>query len=254
MKWSLNTYQTAQDWSLKETCEMASKTGYDAVEFLMDFKQPHGFEWNTPRENWKPLKLSVARLGQTISSLTSCQVFHHPTAEERAESVNRVKRVIEMANYMESPNVRVLGDRFNDENRGEVIGWVIDALGLLGVFAEPHGITVSIEMHGSFTDPHASLAVMEGVNLPNVGLIFNGQFVGCDDSIDPIFSLCGKYMTSVHTHAVEQPATLSLYHQMFQWLKARDFGGYISNECAYRGPDPEKVLAMYVALFKTMAA
>ena len=43
MKWSLNTYQTAQDWSLKETLRIAKETGYDGVEFLMDFDQPHGF-------------------------------------------------------------------------------------------------------------------------------------------------------------------------------------------------------------------
>jgi len=255
MKWALNTYQTAQDWSLAETLRIAQATGYDGVELLMDFKQPHGFEWDTPRENWKPLKEQVARSGLAISSLTSCQTFHSPDATERAASVERVRRVIEMAAYMECSHVRVLGDRFDSTNREAVIGWVSDALRSLGEFAAPYGVTVSLEMHGSFVDPDAAMTVIGNVALPNVGFVFNSQFVGCDGgSIEPLFSRIAPHITAVHTHQVERPETFELYRQMFQWLKRIGFEGYISNECAYRGPDPEKVLALYVALFKALAA
>lgn len=255
MKWALNTYQTAQDWSLNETLRIARTTGYDGVEFLMDFKQPHGFEWNTPRENWKPLKLQVAQSGLAISSLTSCQTFHSPDPTERAQSVERVRRVIEMADYMECSHVRVLGDRFDEKTRENVIGWVADALRLLGEFAAPRGVTVSLEMHGSFADPDAALSVIEKVALPNVGFVFNSQFIGCETgNIEPLFSRIASHITAVHTHQVEKPETFELYRQMFQWLKRIGFEGYISNECAYRGPDPEKVLSLYVALFKALAA
>ena len=43
MKWSLNTYQTCQDWELGKILEVAENTGYHAVELLMDYKQKHGF-------------------------------------------------------------------------------------------------------------------------------------------------------------------------------------------------------------------
>lgn len=255
MKFALNTYQTAQDWTLRQTLEMCQKTGYEAVELLMDFNQPHGVEWNTPREQWKPLNMTIRRSGIAVSSLTSCQVFHHADAADRAESVERVKRVIEMAHYMGCAHVRVLGDQFNDENRSDVVGWAADALRELGEFAAPSGTTVSIEMHGSFTDPDAAMAVIEAVDLPNVGFVFNSQFVGCEGGgIEPLFSRAAPHITAVHTHQAEAPATFELYRQMFQWLKRIGFDGYISNECAYRGPDPEKVLALYLALFKAMAA
>ncbi|MBM3213614.1 sugar phosphate isomerase/epimerase [Candidatus Poribacteria bacterium] len=255
MKWSLNTYQTAQDWSLDETLRIAKVTGYDGVEFLMDFKQQHGFEWDTPRENWKPLKERVAESGLAISSLTSCQVFHSPDASERATSADRVKRVIEMSAYMGCSHVRVLGDRFTPETRDSVIGWVTEALRTLGENAAGSDVTVSIEMHGSFTDPDAAMKLIEGVNLPNVGFVFNSQFVGCEaGSIVSLFSRVAPHITSVHTHQAEKPETFELYRQMFRWLRRIGFSGYISNECAYRGPDPEKVLALYVALFKALAA
>ena len=50
MKWSLNIYQTCQDWELKRILETAEAIGYHGVELLMDYKQKHGFEWDTPKK------------------------------------------------------------------------------------------------------------------------------------------------------------------------------------------------------------
>ena len=251
MKWSLNTYQTCQDWELSKILKIAEDTGYHGVELLMDYEQKHGFEWDTPEEQWGRLKEEIDASGVVISSLTSCQNFHSQDAEDRAESGRRIKRVIEMADFMGCDHVRVLGDRFDDNTRDAVVGYVTDGLKEVGKYAQPKGITVSIEMHGSFIDPVPAMEVIEGVNLPNVGLVFNSQFVGCEEgSIEPLFSQVASHITAVHTHAAEDPETFELYRQMFEWLQRIEFDGYISNECAYRGPDPEKVLALYVGLFK----
>ena len=36
------------------------------------------------------------------------------------------------------------------------------------------------------------------------------------------------------------------------WLVENGYSGYVANESAYTGPDPEKVLRLYTALFQTM--
>ena len=251
MKWSLNTYQTCQEWELKRILDTAENTGYHGVELLMDFKQKHGFEWDTPKDQWEGLKSEVDASNVVISSLTSCQNFHSEEASDRQETVHRVKRVIDMAAFMHCNHVRVLGDRYNDENRNAVVSYVTDGLKVLGDYAGEKDITVSMEMHGSFTDPDSAMDVIEAVNLPNVGFVFNSQFRGCEGgSIEPLFSRIAPHITAVHTHKVETPETFELYRQMFEWLDRIGFAGYISNECAYTGPDPEKVLALYVGLFK----
>lgn len=251
MKWALNTYQTCQDWELKRILDTAEATGYQGVELLMDYKQKHGFEWDTPEDAWDGLKMEVEASNVVISSLTSCQNFHSENPDERKETVSRVSRVIDMAEFMGCDHVRVLGDRYSEENRDAVVEYVTEGLKALGNYAGEKNITVSIEMHGSFTDPVSAMEVIEAVNLPNVGFVFNSQFVGCDDgSIEPLFSRVAPHITSVHTHKVETPETFELYRQMFEWLNRIGFSGYISNECAYTGPDPEKVLALYVGLFK----
>jgi hypothetical protein len=57
----------------------------------------------------------------------------------------------------------------------------------------------------------------------------------------------------VHTHNAEDAKTFEFYRRMFAKLKETGFDGYVSNESAYRGPDPEKVLALYVALYRAFA-
>ena len=157
MKWALNTYQTCQDWELSQILEVAERTGYHGVELLMDYQQKHGLEWDTPEDRWQLIKDQVDASGVVISSLTSCQNFHSPDADDRAASVRRVKRVINMTEFMGCNHVRVLGDRFDDNTRDAVVGYVTDALKELGEYARPKGITVSIEMHGTFTDPDPAM-------------------------------------------------------------------------------------------------
>lgn len=264
MRWVLNTYQVAQNWELDEMLDMAKKTGFDGMEFLMDFEQKHGFEWDTPEEQWAPLKERVAASGLEISSLTSCQTFHSLDDAERAESVRRVKRVIDMAKFVDCEHVRLLGDRVpDDENADTVIYNVIACIGELGQHAAPHGIKVSMEMHGSFTDPALALRVVEGVDLPNVGLVFNGQWRARDGSwglpegapsIAPIYDATAEHYTSVHTHRMEKPDELGYYQELFRNLLRDGFTGFVSYEGAYTGPDPEQVLKLYTALFRTMTS
>ena len=140
MKWSLNTYQTCQDWELNRILKIAEDTGYHGVELLMDYEQKHGFEWDTPEDQWGRLKDEVDASGVVISSLTSCQNFHSSDPEDRTESVRRIKRVIEMADFMGCDHVRVLGDRFDDNTRDAVVGYVTDGLKDVGEYAQPKGI------------------------------------------------------------------------------------------------------------------
>ena len=43
---------------------------------------------------------------------------------------------------------------------------------------------------------------------------------------------------------------IELYRSLFASLKSTGFDGYVSNESAHVGPDPERVLALYLALFR----
>jgi sugar phosphate isomerase/epimerase len=265
VKWTLNTYEVAQKWDLDRLIDVCQKTGYPYIEFLMDFEQPHGLEWDTPQERFAEVKQALDAAGLRFGSFTSCQTFHSLDAEERSESVKRVKRVIDMAREFGCDHVRVLGDRLPEEEaaRPAVVENVAACLRQLGEHAGD-GISVSIEMHGHFTDPHYSVEVARLAALPNVGLVFNGQWpVGKDwkwtlpagaESIKPFYDMVRPHLTSIHFHAMERPGELAHWQEWFRLLRADGYDGYVANESAYTGPDPEKVLRLYTALFETMIA
>jgi sugar phosphate isomerase/epimerase len=261
VKWVLNTYQTAQDWDVDRIVEISRATGYEGVEFLQDYKQSHALEADAPRERLLAAKEKMDAAGLIVSSLTSCCVFHSPEEAERRRNIDQVKRVIDQARLIGCDHVRVLGDRLPEEERGReaVMENVAAALRELGEYARPHGVTVAIEAHGSFTDPLYATRVVRQADLPNVGIVFNCQWrVGAESgwslpagapSIAPLYDLLAPHVTSVHTHAMEQPDVWRYYQELFRLLARDGYRGYVSNECAYRGPDPEKVLRLYTTLF-----
>lgn len=265
MRWVLNTYQVAQDWDVQTLCRMARETGHEGVEFLQDYKQAHGLEADAGPEHRKRVRDALSAHGLVCASLTSCMRFDMPDDGERRRSVEQVRRVIDYAPEMGCTHVRVLGDRVPEDaaERAAVIGRVADSLRALGEYAAGGGITVSMEVHGGFTDPEASREAMAAVGLPNVGLVFNSQWrVGAAKgwalpegapSIRPIYDLIGRWFTSVHTHEMERPAETAYYRELFTLLRGAGWNGFVSNECAYRGPDPDKVLRLYTALFRELA-
>jgi len=251
MKWSLNTYQTGQDWELDHMIDIVKKTGYHGIEFLMDFEQKHGLEWDTPREKWDEVKEKMGSAGLEFASLTSCQNFHSLDADERAQSVKHVKRVIDMAEFFGCKHIRVLGDRFTDETRDQVVKNVGECLRELGKYAQKLGIVVSIEMHSSFTTPDPAMEAIQIADQPNVGVVFNCVWPDVTvETVDAFHDRIAPHITMVHTHSAEDARTFEFYRRMFAKLNEMGFDGYISNESAYRGPDPEKVLALYVGLYR----
>src|SRR5689334_2976666 len=108
MKWVLNTYQTAQDWDVERIIEICRATGYEGIEFLQDFKQAHGLEADASDAHVLSVKEKVSAGGLIVSSLTSCRNFHSPQEEERRQSVDQVRRVIDQATLMGCDHVRVL--------------------------------------------------------------------------------------------------------------------------------------------------
>lgn len=264
MKWVLNTYQTCQDWEVSRIIEVCQATGYEGIEFLMDFKQRHGVEADAEPAYVQSVARQVGDASLVIASLTSCMTFHSPDSNERHRSIDQVRRVIDHAQRIGCDQVRVLGDRVPDDEAGRrrTIDQIAAAIKEVAAHAAPHGITVSMEVHGHFTDPELAVAVVEKAAQPNVGLVFNSQWrVGAETgwslpkrarSIKPLYDLAGRYFTNVHTHGMEKPEELGYYGELFQLLRRDGYQGYVSNECAYRGPDPEKVLRMYTALFQTL--
>jgi sugar phosphate isomerase/epimerase len=266
MHWSLNTYGTGQEVSLERLIELAKGAGYDGIEYLMDFNQPHGVEADASAERLAEVKRQMDAAGLAISCVTSCAYFHDLDPDKLAENLRKARRTIAIASGWGVPQIRVLGDRVpEDETKEQVLEQVAGCLRDLCGEAQDAGVRLTQEMHSSFADPSYSVPMVGRVNHPNFGLIFNGQFRGGGErnpawGVKPGESIRGMYdrfrphLVSMHLHAMEPPDVLGHHHELFALLKADDWDGWVSQESAYRGPDPEKVLRMYTAMFQILSA
>ena len=264
IRWALNTYRTGDDLPLEELIDLAARTGYEGIEFLMDFDQPHGVEADAATDHLRHVRKLMADAGLVISGVTSCAHFHELDPEKLAENQRRARQTLDVAEELGCPYVRVLGDRPPfDENRERVLDQIVENLRHLGEAAAPKGQTVSMEMHSGTTDPAVSVPIIERVDLPNVGLIFNGQFhnpparppewgVPTGASIRPLYDRFRPHLRSIHVHAMEPADVLPQYAELFRLLKSDDWSGWVSQEAAYTGPDKEKVLALYTGLFHSL--
>jgi sugar phosphate isomerase/epimerase len=266
VNWSLNTYGTGQEVSLERLIELAKGAGYEGIEYLMDFDQPHGVEADAPPERLAEVKRQMDAAGLTISCVTSCAHFHDLDADRLAENLGKARRTIAIAAGWGVPQIRVLGDRVpEDDTKGRVLEQVAGCLRDLSAEAAAAGVRLTQEMHSSFADPAYSVPMAERVDHPNFGLIFNGQFRGGGErnpawGVRPGESIRGLYerfrphLVSMHLHAMEPPDVLGHHQELFALLRADGWSGWVSQESAYRGPDPEKVLRMYTALFQVLSA
>src|SRR5437763_5340988 len=144
MKWSLNTYQTAQNWELDELIRQAKAAGFDGIEFLMDFGQKHGVEANSDAGWLRTVKEKVDASGLEFASVTSCASFHSPDDAERGEAMGRARNTIRIARDFGCRHVRVLGDRVpEDSTRATVLRNVTECMRELARLAQPDGITVA---------------------------------------------------------------------------------------------------------------
>ncbi len=265
MQWCLNTYGTGQDLALGRLIELARQTGYEGIEYLMDFQQPHGVEADAAPDHLLAVKAAMDAAGLEIACVTSCAHFHDLDGEKLAENRRRAERTIAIAHGWGCPLVRVLGDRVpEDEHKAAVLAQVTGCLQDLADAARPLGVRVLLEMHSSFADPDYSIPLAERVARSNFGLIFNGQFRGgrapnppwgvqSGESIRGLYDRFRPHLVSMHVHAMEPPDQWPHYQELFRLLRADGWDGWVSQESAYRGPDPEKVLQLYTALFHALA-
>ena len=111
------------------------------------------------------------------------------------------KRFIDLAHALHCPFVRVFGDKFIEgEPRQTGFDRTVAGLKELGEHARKSGVTVLIESHGDFYESDTLKRLMETVNLPSVGLLWDTHhtFVSGHEKPAQTWAALGKYVKHVH--------------------------------------------------------
>jgi len=245
MKFAFSTLG-CPNWEWGEILATAGDLGYDGIEI-----RGLGKELYAPKmtpflpENIKETKAKMASLGLNISCLTSaCFLF---ADEDREEHQKIGKDYIDLASQLGTPYVRVLGDA-NPEPEDDVdIDLVLDNLLALADYAKGKDVTILVESNGAFADSNLLLDLMNIVNRPEVGVLWDVHhpYRFCLEPIEQTYQTLKPYIRYLHMKdSVMEKGTL-VYKmigegdipnkEILQMLNQDGFNGYVSLEWLKRG-------------------
>ena len=164
------------DWDFKKIVDFAVQHDYTGIELrgiqreldltkCKEFSNAQGIE--------ATLRIMKER-GLQFIDLGSSANMHIANATERKKNLDEGRRFIDLAQQINCPNVRVFPNVFpKDKDGNETFDLIVKGLSELGDYARAGKINVLMETHGDMTKTADIERVMETVNHPHVGLVWD---------------------------------------------------------------------------------
>jgi sugar phosphate isomerase/epimerase len=189
-------------WDWKTVLRQAENMGYTAIELRglygqLDLTACPEFIGTRLQQSQREIQAHNLRI---IGLGASAQLHEHDPAA-RAAHLDEARRMIDLAYQLEARYVRVFPNRMPpDQPRQATIERIVTGLRLLGEYAKASGVTVILESHGDVTDSATLLEIMQGVELQNVGLLWDicNMFVAHQEKPADVFQRLASYIR--HTH------------------------------------------------------
>jgi len=251
---SLDTYSICQNMPWAHLLDTLAASRFAAVEFRCEAGQVHGVELDTSPARRRELRHLLHEAGLGVSVLSTSQRFESPDPAVRAAAVARSKRYIELADDLGAKGIRVFGNDFPEGvSREDVVRYVGESLREIGEFAEGTDVLALLEMHGQFYYWEYALGAVEIADHPHVAINYNCDARDLvDGSVAFVLSKVGDRVRHVHLHDLADESFP--YLELLQYLKNRGYEGYLSLELGYDGGDPDNVIRLMAALYRSLAA
>lgn len=257
-------------WSFTQIVNSAVELGYDGIEIRgiqkdMDItKCP---EFNSSESIAATIKiLQDKRL--KICCLGASTNLHYADAEKRKSNLDEAKSLIDLAQKLNCPYIRVFPDKLpKDQDRNVTIELIISGLKELGNYAKGKNVSVLMETHGDVVKADDLLYIMKNAAGPHVGLIWDISNMWTITKEPPslVYGKLSKYIKHTHfrdaksVNGVETTVLLGQgevpLKEAARLLEADNFQGYYSFEWEKRWmpkvEDPEIAFPQYIKEIKT---
>jgi sugar phosphate isomerase/epimerase len=164
------------DWDFKKIVDFAVQHDYKGIELRgiqreLDLTKCNEFN---SAQNRSATLTKMKEKGLQFVDLGSSANMHIADATERKKNLDEGRRFIDLAQQINCPNVRVFPNVFpKDKNGNETFDLIVKGLSELGDYARAGKINVLMETHGDMTKTADIERVMETVNHPQVGLVWD---------------------------------------------------------------------------------
>lgn len=169
--------------------------------------------------------------------------MHETDPTRLQQHLDEARRFVDLAQQLGAKYVRVFPDKFPpDQTRQATLDRITTGLSKLGEYAGMRDVGIVLETHGDVTDIDTLSHIMQVVNLPNVGIIWDVSHVYIAHGQPPadVYQALGEYIFHVHLKDCI-PAENGVQYvllgegivpirETLEVLTKNSFGGYISFE------------------------
>lgn len=162
-----------------EAIDLMAGIGLEGIELIVQNEYKCGIPEDVKKSELLSLRKKAADAGIVITGLTPYTIrYNDPDDEVRNAAISQLKRVIEYADIIGAPQVRIYGGSFGDDeiDKDNVkFNHLIASLSLLGEYAGQFGVTLVLENHPRTMCVHAapSAKVVRAVNNQNVRILYD---------------------------------------------------------------------------------
>ncbi len=200
MKYAFMSFSSPES-TLEELFAIARNYHYAAIEPRLSANHHHGIEFNTPPEHRREIRDQIIRSGIEICCLaTSCR---YADPDIRQQQIQDTHQAIDLAADIGCSRIRVFGGQIPATvPREAAFIQVIEALQTVSGHAAERGVTVCVETHDDWCDPHHLATVMERVNQPHIGINWDIMHPArvLKISMEQCYQLLKPWIQHVHFH------------------------------------------------------
>lgn len=189
------------DWSFQKILDFGAANNYDGIELRgikreLDLTKVPEFS----KENIQSTLQQIKSKNLKIVNLGSSAAMHFPHGAEREKNLNEAKNFIQLAQQLSCPFVRVFPNVFPGEDKAATINNIVTALQELGNYAKGTGVTIVMETHGGLVKSEEIANIMQMVNHPGVGLVWDviNMWAVSKEPPAEVYGRLKKYIQ--HTH------------------------------------------------------
>lgn len=240
MKYAFVTFSCPNE-DLKSTFAIAKEYGYEGIEFRCGKQHHHGIELGMSSDKIKKALSLSEKSGIRICCLSiSC---HYSNAITAKANIEETIQYIRLAHALNVPLIRVFCGLIPEEsNKESAYESIVNSLSLLAPIAAQAKVELAVETHDDWSDPIDISRIMNQVNLPGIGVVWDVMHTlrTGGSSMEQSYALLKPWLRHVHIHdGMLAPGTIrfipigegQIDHQaVVQQLIHDDYQGYLSGE------------------------
>jgi len=256
MKLSFSTLG-CPDWDLEMIVRRAKEYGYEGIEIRGILRQFDLTRVPELTEGVAETRKLLESHGISVACISASSRFSSSDPDERRANLISAKAHMDIAKSFNAPCIRVFGGQIPDGvEREKCEDYIAESLRELGEYAESAGVKVVIETHDSFSTGEHLAAVLDKVDHPMVGALWDihHPVKNGESPEDTMRYLSGKVF---HVHVKDGDFTTYTMLgegkvpalKILRLLKESGYDGYLSVEWEKAWhpelPDPEVALPQY---------